>query len=275
MAKPDSHGDPTPTAPPGAGDRRHRLRGRPPVAAPGGAGAIGCAAWRGIRNGWPTERVPAPRSFRATCSTPTSLRTALDGVALRLLHGAFHGVGQWVRGAGPRGRTELRRGRARGRGASASSIWAVWPAKTDDLSPHLRSRHEVGRILRESGVPTIELRASIVLGSGSLSFEMIRALVERLPAMVTPQVGGRRGPAHRHRRPARSTWSNPSTCRAESRVFEIGGADRASYGDLMREYAPAAGPAPGHGAGAGADPPAVQPVARAWSLRSTPGWARS
>ncbi|MFP5356463.1 MAG: DUF2867 domain-containing protein, partial [Gemmatimonadota bacterium] len=44
----------------------------------------------------------------------------------------------------------------------------------EDLSPHLRSRQEVGRILRESGVPVLEFRASIVIGSGSLSFEMIR-----------------------------------------------------------------------------------------------------
>ena len=56
-----------------------------------------------------------------------------------------------------------------------------------ELSPHLRSRHEVGRVLREAGVPVIEFRASIVIGSGSLSFEMIRALVERLPVMVTPR----------------------------------------------------------------------------------------
>ena len=55
------------------------------------------------------------------------------------------------------------------------------------LSPHLRSRLEVGRLLRASGVPVIELRASIVIGSGSLSFEMIRALVEHLPVMVTPR----------------------------------------------------------------------------------------
>ena len=52
-------------------------------------------------------------------------------------------------------------------------------------SPHLRSRHEVGRILRESGVPTVEFRASIIIGSGSLSFELIRALVKKLPVMVT------------------------------------------------------------------------------------------
>src|SRR5512136_1417923 len=55
------------------------------------------------------------------------------------------------------------------------------------LSPHLRSRQEVGEILRESGVPLTEFRASIVIGSGSLSFEMIRALVERLPVMITPR----------------------------------------------------------------------------------------
>jgi uncharacterized protein YbjT (DUF2867 family) len=57
----------------------------------------------------------------------------------------------------------------------------------EELSTHLRSRQEVGRILRESGVPTIEFRASIILGSGSFSFEMIRALVERLPVMITPR----------------------------------------------------------------------------------------
>jgi uncharacterized protein YbjT (DUF2867 family) len=57
----------------------------------------------------------------------------------------------------------------------------------NQLSPHLRSRHEVGQLLRSTGVQVIEFRASIVLGSGSLSFEMIRALVEKLPVMITPR----------------------------------------------------------------------------------------
>jgi uncharacterized protein YbjT (DUF2867 family) len=56
-----------------------------------------------------------------------------------------------------------------------------------ELSAHLRRRHEVGEVLRAAGVPTIEFRASIIIGSGSLSFELIRALVERLPAMITPR----------------------------------------------------------------------------------------
>ncbi|KPC92758.1 hypothetical protein ADL27_23330, partial [Streptomyces sp. NRRL F-6602] len=54
------------------------------------------------------------------------------------------------------------------------------------LSPHLRSRAEVGRILLDSGVPATVLRAAVVLGSGSASFEMLRYLTERLPLMITP-----------------------------------------------------------------------------------------
>ena len=55
------------------------------------------------------------------------------------------------------------------------------------LSSHLKSRAETGEALRSGGVPVIEFRASIVIGAGSLSFEMIRALVERLPVMVCPR----------------------------------------------------------------------------------------
>ena len=54
------------------------------------------------------------------------------------------------------------------------------------MSPHMRSRVEVGRILRDSGVDTVELRAAVIIGSGSASFEILRYLVEHLPAMVTP-----------------------------------------------------------------------------------------
>jgi uncharacterized protein YbjT (DUF2867 family) len=107
----------------------------------------------------------------------------------------------------------------------------------ESLSSHLRSRQEVGRILRESGVPTIELRASIILGSGSASFEMIRALVETLPVMVTPRwvttptqpIGIEDVVGY-----LRAALDLPE---GQSDVFEIGGKDRVSYGELMREYA--------------------------------------
>jgi uncharacterized protein YbjT (DUF2867 family) len=57
----------------------------------------------------------------------------------------------------------------------------------EDLSPHLRSRHEVGRTLADGPVPVTELRAAIIIGSGSMSFEMLRHLVEVLPVMTTPR----------------------------------------------------------------------------------------
>ncbi|MEY2674353.1 MAG: hypothetical protein RLZZ514_918, partial [Actinomycetota bacterium] len=60
-------------------------------------------------------------------------------------------------------------------------------AESETLSPHLKARTETGEILRASGVPTIELRAGVVIGSGSASFEMLRYLTERLPIMTVPK----------------------------------------------------------------------------------------
>lgn len=108
---------------------------------------------------------------------------------------------------------------------------------TGPLSPHLESRQEVGHILRESGVPVLEFRASIVIGPGSLSFEMIRSLVERLPLMITPKWV--------------SVLAQPISIDdllqyllaalqlpvADYRIYEIGGADQVSYGGIMRAYA--------------------------------------
>src|SRR6476469_9293247 len=56
-----------------------------------------------------------------------------------------------------------------------------------ELSPHLRSRHEVGKILRKSGVETIEFRASLVIGTGSLSFDLVKSLTDRIPFMICPR----------------------------------------------------------------------------------------
>ena len=105
------------------------------------------------------------------------------------------------------------------------------------LSAHMRSRVETGNILRASGVPVIELQASIVIGSGSASFEMIRSLVERLPVMITPRwVNTAAQPiaiedvidylAASARLPANGNLT-----------FEIGGSDITSYMGIMGEYA--------------------------------------
>lgn len=105
------------------------------------------------------------------------------------------------------------------------------------LSPHLRSRHEVGEILRASGVQVIEFRASIVIGSGSVSFEMVRALVERLPVMVTPRWVSVPAQPIGIEDLLQYLLAGLSLSAGGNRIFEIGGADRVSYGALMREYA--------------------------------------
>jgi uncharacterized protein YbjT (DUF2867 family) len=107
----------------------------------------------------------------------------------------------------------------------------------ESLSPHLVSRHEVGRLLRQHGVATVELRASIVIGSGSASFETVRALVEHLPIIVAPRWV--------------ETLAQPIAIedvldyllaaieleRPLDAIYEIGGADQVTYADVMREYA--------------------------------------
>jgi uncharacterized protein YbjT (DUF2867 family) len=105
------------------------------------------------------------------------------------------------------------------------------------LSPHLRSRQEVGEILRQSGVPVLEFRASIVLGSGSLSFELIRALVERLPLMVTPRWVSVLAQPIAIEDLVAYLLAAVRIPMEGSPIFEIGGADRVTYGDIMRAYA--------------------------------------
>ena len=106
-----------------------------------------------------------------------------------------------------------------------------------DLSDHLQTRQDVGRILGEAGVPVLELRASIIIGSGSLSFEMIRSLVEKLPIMTTPSwVSVQAQPISIEDVIAYLIEARTAPL-PHSRVFEIGGSDVVSYGEIMREYA--------------------------------------
>ena len=105
------------------------------------------------------------------------------------------------------------------------------------LSPHLRSRHEVGQLLRDSGVETIEFRASLVIGTGSLSFDLVKSLTDRLPVMLCPRW--------------LTTPTQPIAVDdvlayllaakdlppGESRIFEIGSPDVTTYGGMIREYA--------------------------------------
>ncbi|MEU7974553.1 SDR family oxidoreductase [Micromonospora sp. NPDC049089] len=108
-------------------------------------------------------------------------------------------------------------------------------------SPHLRSRAEVGRILLGSGVPTAVLRAAVIIGSGSASFEMLRYLTERLPAMITPRwVRNRIQPIA-----VRDVLHYLARC-AElppdvNRGFDVGGPDVLTFREMMQRYARVAG----------------------------------
>lgn len=106
-----------------------------------------------------------------------------------------------------------------------------------ELSPHLRSRIEVGRILRTCGIPVIELRASIVIGSGSLSFELVRSLAEHLPVMLLPRWVSVVAQPIGIEDLINYLVASMDISVQESLVIEIGGANVVSYRDLIVEYA--------------------------------------
>jgi uncharacterized protein YbjT (DUF2867 family) len=166
---------------------------------------------------------------------PASLDVAMDGIDVAFY--LVHSMGSDAFEAADRTGARNFAAAARAAGVSGIIYLGGLASEEDELSPHLRSRHEVGEILRASGVPVLEFRASIILGSGSLSFEMIRSLVERLPVMITPRWV--------------SVTAQPIAIDdvldymmaalrlpvSHYRVYEIGGADRVSYADIMRAYA--------------------------------------
>jgi uncharacterized protein YbjT (DUF2867 family) len=106
-----------------------------------------------------------------------------------------------------------------------------------DLSPHLRSRAQVGDILLDSGVPTAALQAAVIIGSGSASFEMLRYLTERLPAMITPKwVETRIQPIAV--RDVLRYLAGAATLPADvNRRFDIAGPDVTTYAEMMQRYA--------------------------------------
>ncbi len=114
-------------------------------------------------------------------------------------------------------------------------------AENQQLSDHLASRAEVGRLLHDSGVPTAELRAAAIIGAGSASFEMLRYLTERLPLMVTPRwLRTRVQPIAV--RDVLYYLVNAAELPADvSRAFDIGGPDTFTYTEMIRKYAAIAG----------------------------------
>jgi uncharacterized protein YbjT (DUF2867 family) len=105
------------------------------------------------------------------------------------------------------------------------------------LSYHLRSRHEVGNILRESAVPVTEFRAAIIVGSGSVSFEMIRYLTERLPVMICPKWVTSLCQPIAIRDVLRYLVEAATEPSSDGKILEIGGRNQLTYRDMMLGYA--------------------------------------
>ena len=173
-----------------------------------------------------------------------ALRRALDGVdvAYYLIHSLGTGAS-----FEQRDRTAARAFAAAAKDAGAGRIvylGGIISGRADQLSPHLRSRAEVGDILLASGVPTAALQAAVIIGSGSASFEMLRYLTERLPAMITPQwVNTRIQPIAVHD-VLRYLAGSAALPAGVSRRFDIGGPDVLTYAEMMRRYAEVAGLTP-------------------------------
>jgi uncharacterized protein YbjT (DUF2867 family) len=114
-------------------------------------------------------------------------------------------------------------------------------AEHQELSDHLASRAEVGRILHDSGVPTAELRAAAIIGAGSASFEMLRYLTERLPVMVTPKWLRTQVQPIAVRDVLYYLTKAAELSSDVSRPFDIGGPDTFTYTEMIRKYAAIAG----------------------------------
>lgn len=110
-------------------------------------------------------------------------------------------------------------------------------SRSSDLSPHLRSRNEVGKILAEGSVPVTEFRAAMIIGSGSASFEMMHALVNRLPVMTAPKWVSTRSQPIAIRDVLRYLVDTLTIPESAGKVIDIGGPDILSYKELMLRFA--------------------------------------
>ena len=173
-----------------------------------------------------------------------AVRRALDGVdvAYYLIHSLGTGASFEER---DREAARTFAGAARDAGVERIVyLGGIVSGEAGGLSPHLRSRGEVGDILLDSGVPTAALQAAVIIGSGSASFEMLRYLTERLPAMITPRWVQTRIQPIAVRDVLRYLVGAAALPAGVSRRFDIGGPDILTYAGMMRRYAAVAGLGP-------------------------------
>ena len=177
---------------------------------------------------------------RADAADLDQIRAALDGtdIAYYLIHSLGSGRSFEARDR----KTALTFSQAAREGGVGRIVYlgGLYP-EGEELSPHLASRTEVGEILVASGVPTTVLRAAVILGSGSASFEMMRYLTERLPAMTVPRWVENRIQPIAVRDVLRYLVGSAAMPSDVSRGFDIGGPEVLTYRQMMQQYAAVAG----------------------------------
>lgn len=177
---------------------------------------------------------------QADAGDAAQIRAALDGAAVAYY--LIHALGSGRRFEQRDRATALTFARAaREAGVGRIVYLGGLAPDVEELSPHLASRREVGDILLASGVPTTVLRAAVILGSGSASFEMMRYLTERLPAMTVPRWVDNRIQPIAVRDVLRYLVGSAAMPPDVSRAFDIGGPEVLTYREMMQRYAAAAG----------------------------------
>ena len=186
------------------------------------------------------EALEGCEAVRADVLEPDTLKPALEGIDVAYY--LVHAIGD----AGAFEETEAEGARNFAEAARESGVRRIvylgGLARGDDLSDHMRSRQEVGRLLAATGVEVIEFRASIVIGVGSFSYELIRKLVGRSPVVALPSW------ADAQSQPIAlddvvEYLVRGADAEVAGGVFEIGGADTLSYRDLVSAYGEEAGEA--------------------------------
>jgi uncharacterized protein YbjT (DUF2867 family) len=173
---------------------------------------------------------------RGDVLSPASLADAMDGVSV--VYYLVHSLGKGANFA----ELDIAAARNCSAAAKAAGVERIiylggLGDSAADLSPHLRSRHETGLALREPGVPVTEFRAAVIVGSGSLSFEMIRYLSERLPVMICPTWVYTRIQPIAIRNVIDYLMAAIECRDSLGRVIEIGGRDVLTYAEMMTRYA--------------------------------------
>ena len=167
---------------------------------------------------------------------PEDLPPAMEGIDV-----AYYLIHNMTERAGYR-EQELQSAHNFGRAARAAGVKRIiylgaLGDPESNLAPHLQSRQKTGQALKESGVPVTEFRAAIIVGSGSISFEMIRYLTEKLPVMICPRWVFQQVQPISIDDVLSYLMAAISTPESSGKVIEIGGSDQLPYAEMMLTYA--------------------------------------